>query len=132
MPYYVYILANEHNGTIYIGSTSNIIKRIWQHKNKLLQGFISKYHVDKLVYFEEYQDIRDMAYREKHLKEWKRSWKIRLIEQNNPKWKDLFHILPDPVLNMHIIFYKANLKFCAAAKSFSSFISRFFLRLNKF
>jgi putative endonuclease len=90
MPYYIYILASKRNGTLYVGSTSNLIKRIWQHKNKVIEGFTFKYHVDKLVYYEEFQDIRDMAYRERRLKEWKRFWKVKLIEQQNPNWNDLY------------------------------------------
>ena len=90
MSCYVYILASARNGTLYVGSTTNLIQRIYQHKNKLIKGFTSKYSVDQLMYFEEYQDIADMAHREKRIKEWKRSHKIRLIEQKNPNWNDLY------------------------------------------
>jgi putative endonuclease len=93
MPYYVYILTNKRNGTLYIGSTSNLIKRVWQHKNKIIVGFATKYNTSKLVYFEEFQDIRDMGHREKRLKEWKRFWKIELIEQQNPNWDDLYYTI---------------------------------------
>ena len=90
MPYFVYILANRPNGTLYVGSTSDLAKRIYQHKNKFVAGFTSRYSISSLVYFEEYQEVTDMAQREKRLKEWKRQWKIALIEKQNPRWKDLF------------------------------------------
>jgi len=80
MSCYVYILASARNGTLYVGSTTKLIQRIYQHKNKLIKGFTSKYSADQLMYFEEYQDIADMTHREKRIKEWKRSHKIRLIE----------------------------------------------------
>ena len=91
MSYYVYILASKRNGTLYVGSTSNLIQRLWQHKNKIIYGFTPKYKVDKLVYFEIYHTISDMAYRERCIKEWKRSWKIELIEKYNPIWEDLYY-----------------------------------------
>ncbi len=91
MLYYVYILTNKRNGTLYIGSTSNLIQRIWQHKNKVFKGFSSKYNLGMLVYFEVFQDISEMTHREKRLKEWKRSWKIELIERQNPNWDDLYY-----------------------------------------
>jgi putative endonuclease len=88
--YYVYILTNERNGTLYIGSTSNLIKRIWQHKEGLLEGFTKKYKVTKLMYFEELDDAQQMVIRERQLKVWKREWKLELIEKTNPHWKDLY------------------------------------------
>ena len=93
MRYFVYILASKQNGTLYIGSTSNLPTRIWQHKNSLLPGFTAKYKVMNLVHFEFFQEVVDMAQRERRLKEWKRSWKIALIEKHNPDWKDLFDTL---------------------------------------
>ncbi len=87
---YVYILASTENGTLYIGVTSNLIKRIWEHKNKVVEGFTSKYAVDRLVYFECYDNIQDAIYREKLLKEWKRKWKLDLINKSNAKWIDLY------------------------------------------
>lgn len=87
---YVYILASNKNGTLYIGVTSNIKKRIWEHKNKLVEGFTKKHKVDRLVYFEETSDIKSAILREKQMKKWNRAWKIRLIEKNDPKWKDLY------------------------------------------
>ncbi|MGB3403150.1 MAG: GIY-YIG nuclease family protein [Microcoleaceae cyanobacterium] len=86
----VYILASKPNGTLYIGVTSNLIKRVWQHKNNLVEGFTHKYSVHQLVYFELYDDMAEAITREKRLKKWNRSWKVRLIEEQNPKWKDLY------------------------------------------
>ncbi|MBU0651128.1 GIY-YIG nuclease family protein [bacterium] len=88
--YYTYIITNKPNGTLYIGITSDIIKRVWQHKNKVVEGFSEKYNLNKLVYFEEYTTPEDAIRREKRLKFWKRQWKIDLIEKNNPDWKDLY------------------------------------------
>ena len=86
----VYILASKYNGTLYIGVTSNLVKRIWQHKNNVVEGFTYKYNVHLLVYFEQYDSIVDALVREKQLKTWQRSWKIKLIEQKNPQWRDLY------------------------------------------
>jgi putative endonuclease len=87
--YHVYILASERNGTLYIGVTSDIAKRIHEHKNGMVSGFTSKYGVYKLVYFESTENVMSAITREKNLKKWKREWKLRLIEENNPLWKDL-------------------------------------------
>lgn len=91
--YYIYILASQRNGTLYIGVTNDIIRRVWEHKNKVIQGFTDRYNIDKLVYFEETPDINSAIKREKQLKLWSRSWKIELIEKNNPEWKDLYQDL---------------------------------------
>jgi putative endonuclease len=88
--YFVYILASKKNGTLYIGVTDNLVKRVWQHKNKVTEGFTYYYDVDKLVYFEETPDVLSAITREKQLKKWNRAWKIRLIEERNPDWKDLY------------------------------------------
>lgn len=89
--YYIYILANKRNGTLYIGVTKSIYQRVFQHKEKKYQdSFTSKYGIDKLVYFENYQDINQTLEREKQLKKWNRAWKIKLIEKENPTWRDLF------------------------------------------
>ncbi len=77
--------------TLYIGSTSDLPGRIWQHKNKQIPGFTSKYNVDKLVFYEWHDSLREMVIREHQLKEWKRNWKIRLIIQFNPQWRDLYY-----------------------------------------
>ena len=87
---YVYILASKRNGTLYIGVTSDLVKRIWQHKNNVIDGFSKKYKVHKLVYFEKHKNWETAIRREKRLKEWQRKWKIELIESANPKWKDLY------------------------------------------
>ena len=91
--YYVYILASQRNGTLYIGITSDLTRRIWEHKTKLIKGFTSKYGVNQLVYYEEYQDVSMAISREKRLKEWPRKWKLHLIEKNNPYWNDLYDAL---------------------------------------
>ncbi|MBV2146247.1 MULTISPECIES: GIY-YIG nuclease family protein [Rickettsiales] len=88
--YYVYILASKNNRTLYTGITSNLIKRIWEHKSKVISGFTSKYNVHKLVHFEEFQDINSALNRERLLKSWKRKWKTDLIEKENPNWVDLY------------------------------------------
>ena len=91
--YFVYILANNKNGTLYIGVSSNILKRIWIHKQKYVKGFTCKYSVTKLVFYEVFEDINLAIKREKQLKKWNREWKIRLIENYNPKWEDLYYSL---------------------------------------
>ncbi len=88
---YVYILASKRNGTLYIGLTSDLSKRIWEHKNKFVPGFTKQYNVTMLVYYEIFNDITLAAAREKRLKEWKRQWKIDLIEKMNVNWRDLFY-----------------------------------------
>ena len=88
--YYVYILTNKRNGALYIGVTSDLIKRVWQHKNNIFEGFSKKYKTHHLVYFEEYTSIELALNREKRLKNWQRSWKLELIESSNPYWKDLY------------------------------------------
>jgi len=93
MSYYVYILCSQRNGTLYIGVTNDLTRRIYEHKTKIVKGFTEKYGVDKLVYMEEYDDVNDAIHREKCLKKWNRSWKIRLIEEVNPEWKDLSECL---------------------------------------
>ncbi len=87
---YVYILSSGRNGTLYTGVTNNLVRRVWEHKTKLIKGFTSKHGIDQLVYYEVYQDIKIAIQREKRLKEWQRKWKINLIEKNNPYWQDLF------------------------------------------
>ena len=88
---YVYILASKYNGTLYIGITSDLVKRVWEHKSKFVAGFTAQYNVTKLVYYEMFNDIQLAAAREKRLKEWKRQWKIDLIQKMNPDWQDLYH-----------------------------------------
>jgi len=88
--YFVYILASRKNGTLYIGLTNDIERRMYEHKSKILLGFAQKYNINKLVYLQTFTEIDDAIYREKQLKRWKRQWKIELIEQHNPYWNDLF------------------------------------------
>ena len=90
MDYYIYIISNKRNGTLYIGMTPNLIKRVWQHKNKVVKSFTQKYNLTMLVYYEQQADAWHAKQREKRLKEWKRQWKIELIESMNPEWKDLY------------------------------------------
>ncbi len=91
--YFVYILASKKNGTVYIGVTNDLVKRVWQHKNKIIDSFTAEYEVDKLVYLEGTVDVLSAIAREKQLKKWNRAWKIRLIEEKNPDWKDLYDII---------------------------------------
>jgi putative endonuclease len=88
--YFVYIMASQKNGTLYIGVSSNLKKRVYEHKNDLIDGFTKKYQIHKLVYFESTSDINAAIAREKQLKAWKRHWKIDLIEEENPDWEDLY------------------------------------------
>ncbi len=90
---WVYILASKPNGTLYVGVTADLTGRVWQHKQKTTPGFTTKYCVDKLVYCERYEEINDAIAQEKRLKNWKRDWKIALIEKANPEWRDLFEEL---------------------------------------
>ncbi len=90
MAYYVYLLASQRNGTLYLGVTNNIIRRIFEHKTKFTGGFTREYGVDRLVWFESYDDPVNAISREKELKKWRRAWKLRLIEQSNPQWVDLY------------------------------------------
>lgn len=88
--YYVYIMASTKGGRIYIGVTGNLIKRVYQHREGLVDGFTKKYNTKRLVYFESCADIKVCIEREKQLKAWKRQWKIELIEKTNPQWEDLW------------------------------------------
>jgi len=87
--YYVYLMASKRNGTLYIGITSNLADRIDKHKKGMYDGFTKKYKIEKLVYYEIYGDVYRAISREKQLKDWKRDWKIQLIEKDNPAWRDL-------------------------------------------
>jgi putative endonuclease len=86
----VYILASRRNGTLYVGVTANLFKRVWEHKNDLVTGFAERYGVHQLVWFEQHAVMESAIAREKAIKEWKRAWKLRLIEENNPHWRDLY------------------------------------------
>jgi putative endonuclease len=87
--YFVYILASRRNGTLYVGVTNDLVRRIGEHKSKVVPGFTRKYRVDKLVYFEEYASVLEARARERALKRWDRAWKLALIETMNPQWRDL-------------------------------------------
>ncbi len=89
--YYVYILASIIGGTLYIGVTNNLVRRVYEHREKLVKGFTNKYYVAKLVYFEVHSEIEVAIVREKQMKKWNRAWKVRLIEESNPNWDDLYN-----------------------------------------
>jgi len=88
--YWVYILASRIGGTLYIGVTNDLVRRVYEHRSKIADGFTSKYDVTRLVYYESFADIENAILREKRLKRWKRRWKIDLIETGNPNWDDLY------------------------------------------
>jgi putative endonuclease len=89
----VYILASKKNGTLYIGVTSDLVKRIWEHRNDMVEGFTKRYSVHQLVWYELHENMESAIEREKRLKEWKRKWKLELIESFNPNWQDLYHTI---------------------------------------
>lgn len=88
--YYVYLLASGRYGTLYTGVTSDLIKRAWQHRESLAEGFTKKYDVKQLVWYEAHNDVKAAITREKQIKKWNRAWKIELIQENNPQWRDLY------------------------------------------
>jgi putative endonuclease len=88
--FWVYILANKIGGTLYIGVTSDLVRRVFEHRSEVVRGFTKRYRVHRLVYFEQFSDVQTAIRREKRLKKWNRAWKVRLIEEANPNWDDLF------------------------------------------
>ena len=92
--FFVYILASRRNGTLYVGVTNDLARRVWEHKQKVVLGFTRTYGVDRLVYFEEHQSTSQARERERALKRWRRAWKLELIEKHNPDWRDLAEDLP--------------------------------------
>ena len=88
--FYVYMLASKRNGTLYFGVTSDIVKRVWQHKNGLAEGFTKKYGIKRLVYYEIHEDAENAMKREKQLKKWRRAWNVELVEEKNSEWRDLY------------------------------------------
>jgi putative endonuclease len=94
--YYVYILASKIGGTLYIGVTNDLVRRVYEHREELASGFTKKYEVHRLVYFEQHSDIEAAIRREKRLKKWNRRWKIQLIEEANPNWIDLYPSIAQP------------------------------------
>ena len=91
--FYVYMLASRPHGTLYIGMTDDLIRRIWEHKVKAVSGFTGKYSIDRLVWYEPQRMLESALLREKQIKEWKRAWKIQLLETDNPHWIDLYATL---------------------------------------
>jgi putative endonuclease len=91
--YYLYILATKKNGTLYVGITANLIKRVFEHKSNVVEGFTQKYNIHNLVYYEVYTDINNAIQREKNIKKWNRNWKIKLINTKNPEWNDLYEVI---------------------------------------
>jgi putative endonuclease len=89
--YYVYILASKKNGTLYIGVTNNLLKRVYEHKEDFVECFTKKYNVHDLVYYEVHSDIEEAIRREKQIKKWQRRWEIRIIEEKNAEWRDLYN-----------------------------------------
>jgi putative endonuclease len=90
LPYFVYLLASDRNGTLYLGVTRDLVRRVHQHKTKATPGFTSRYNVQRLVWFETYDDPTNAIAREKEIKKWRRAWKMRLIEEANPTWRDRY------------------------------------------
>ncbi|MGD8570569.1 MAG: GIY-YIG nuclease family protein, partial [Gammaproteobacteria bacterium] len=86
----VYLLASKRNGTLYTGVTSNLVKRVWEHKNRVVEGFTKKYRVHSLVWYEVHETMESAIRREKAIKNWKRAWKMNVIEETNPQWRDLY------------------------------------------
>ncbi|OGW18890.1 MAG: GIY-YIG nuclease [Nitrospinae bacterium RIFCSPLOWO2_12_FULL_45_22] len=89
----VYILASKRNGTLYVGITSDVIKRVWEHKNNVVKGFTERYSVHQLVWYELHETMESAIRKEKMLKNWKRVWKLELIERSNPNWQDLYETI---------------------------------------
>ena len=94
--YYVYLLASKIGGTLYIGVTNDLVRRVYVHREKIVEGFTKKYDVARLVYFEAHSEIEAAIMREKQMKKWNRAWKVRLIEEENPNWDDLYPRLAKP------------------------------------
>jgi len=90
MSYYVYVLASGRNGTLYVGVTNDMVRRVYEHREGLIPGFTKRYRVHQLVHWEEFSEIAEAIAREKRVKRWLRKWKLELIEQNNPTWRDLY------------------------------------------
>ena len=90
MAFYVYLLASKKHSTLYLGVTNDVVRRVYEHRTKAVGGFTKRYGVDKLVWFEIYEDAATAIGREKELKKWRRDWKIRMIEEQNPEWSDLY------------------------------------------
>jgi putative endonuclease len=96
LPYYVYILASRPRGTLYVGVTNDLVRRVYEHRNDVIGGFTAQHEVHRLVYYEVYDDVYEAITREKRLKRWRRSWKIELIEKHNEDWTDLWPSIAQP------------------------------------
>jgi len=94
--YYVYILASRIGGTLYVGVTNDLVRRVYHHREKLVKGFTKKHGVDRLVYYEAFGEVGAAIWREKQMKRWNRAWKVRLIEEKNPNWDDLYPSIATP------------------------------------
>ena len=94
--FYVYILASRPGGALYVGVTNNLVRRVYEHRHGMIEGFTKHYHIHRLVYFEVYSTARDAIQREKNIKHWPRAWKTRLIAQMNPTWRDLYDEIATP------------------------------------
>jgi putative endonuclease len=93
---FVYIMASARNGTIYLGSTNNLLRRAWEHRNNIVEGFTHRYSCKLLVWFEAHETLESARFREQQMKEWKRAWKLREIEGLNPEWHDLYDSIAQP------------------------------------
>jgi len=91
--YYVYILASQRNGTLYVGVTNDLVRRVWEHKQDAVPGFTKRHQIHTLVHYEVHEEIAEAIAREKRVKRWLRKWKLELIERNNPEWRDLYDSL---------------------------------------
>lgn len=98
----VYLMASQRNGTLYVGVTSNLIQRAWQHRNHVVEGFTGKYNVNLLVWFEQHETMESAISREKAIKKWNRAWKLKLIEEQNPEWADLWPAITGESLDSRI------------------------------
>ena len=93
MAFYVYILASRRHGTLYVGVTNDLVRRVWEHREGIVEGFTKRYGVKRLVYFELFEEPGDAIVREKAIKKWRREWKINIIERENPDWTDLYNVV---------------------------------------
>ena len=98
--YYVYVLTNKPRGTLYVGVTNNLVRRVWEHRNRFVSGFTRKYHLSKLVHYEAFEELVEAIQREVRLKRWRRQWKIQLIERENPEWVDLYPGIADGAVDV--------------------------------
>jgi putative endonuclease len=98
--YYVYVLTNKPRGTLYVGVTNNLVRRVWEHRGRFVSGFTRKYHLSKLVHYEGFEELVEAIQREVRVKRWRRRWKIQLIERENPDWVDLYPGIADGAVDV--------------------------------